>query len=55
MALTSSFNNTLLNRRHLVEQIRSGGDQLGSGFSSSDRRDPVYGNPAEDSNWPGRR
>jgi methyl-accepting chemotaxis protein len=28
MALTASFNNTLLNLRHLVEQIRSGGDQI---------------------------
>lgn len=35
--------------------VRSGRDQQGSGFSSSDRPDPVYGNPAEDSNWPGRR
>ena len=36
------------------EAIRSGHDQLGSGFSSSDRPDPVYDNPMEDSNWPGR-
>lgn len=35
--------------------IRSGRDQLGSGFSSSDRADPLYKNPAEDSNWPGRQ
>jgi len=28
LALTDSFNNTLLNLRHLVEQIRSGGDQI---------------------------
>jgi len=35
--------------------IRSGRDQLGSGFSSSDRVDPLYKNPAEDSNWPGRQ
>ena len=28
VALTASFNNTLLNLRHLVEQIRSGGDQI---------------------------
>lgn len=35
--------------------IRSGRDQLGSGFSSSDRPDPLYKNPAEDSNWPGRQ
>jgi methyl-accepting chemotaxis protein len=27
-ALTASFNNTLINLRHLVEQIRSGGDQI---------------------------
>jgi len=36
------------------EAIRSGRDQLGSGFSSSDRPDPVYDNMQEDSNWPGR-
>lgn len=34
--------------------IRSGRDQLGSGFSSSERMDPVYDNPRDDSNWPGR-
>lgn len=34
--------------------IRSGHDQLGSGFSSSDRPDPVYDNPS-DSDWPGRQ
>ena len=34
--------------------IRSGHDQLGSGFSSSARMDPVYDNPRDDSNWPGR-
>jgi osmotically-inducible protein OsmY len=34
------------------EAIRSGRDQLGSGFSSSGRPDPVYDNPTEDSNWP---
>ena len=34
------------------EAIRSGRDQLGSGFSSSERPDPVYDNPTEDSNWP---
>jgi hypothetical protein len=33
--------------------IRSGRDQLGSGFSSSARMDPVYDNPRDDSNWPG--
>ena len=36
------------------EAIRSGRDQLGSGFSSSDRPDPVYDNMQQDSNWPGR-
>jgi hypothetical protein len=36
------------------EAIRSGRDQLGSGFSSSGRPDPLYDNPPEDSNWPGR-
>ena len=36
------------------EAIRSGRDQLGSGFSSSERPDPVYDNPTDDSNWPGR-
>jgi hypothetical protein len=36
------------------EAIRSGRDQVGSGFSSSDRPDPVYDNMREDSNWPGR-
>lgn len=35
------------------EAIRSGQDQLGSGFSSSARPDPLYKNPREDSNWPG--
>lgn len=34
------------------EAVRSGRDQLGSGFSSSARPDPVYDNPNEDSNWP---
>lgn len=34
------------------EAIRSGHDQLGSGFSSSARPDPVYDNPTRDSNWP---
>jgi len=34
--------------------IRSGRDQLGSGFSSSERPDPVYDNPTDDSNWPAR-
>jgi osmotically-inducible protein OsmY len=34
------------------EAIRSGRDQLGSGFSSSERPDPVYDNPTGDSNWP---
>ena len=37
------------------EAVRSGRDQLGSGFSSSDRPDPVYDNPTDDSNWPGRQ
>ena len=36
------------------EAIRSGRDQLGSGFSSSARTDPLYDNPREDSNWPER-
>jgi osmotically-inducible protein OsmY len=36
------------------EAIRSGHDQIGSGFSSSERMDPVYDNPRDDSNWPGR-
>lgn len=36
------------------EAIRSGRDQLGSGFSSSARPDPVHDTPPEDSNWPGR-
>jgi osmotically-inducible protein OsmY len=36
------------------EAVRSGRDQLGSGFSSSARPDPVYDNPTEDSNWPGQ-
>lgn len=31
--------------------VRSGHDQLGSGFSSSERLDPVFDN-ARDSNWP---
>lgn len=31
--------------------VRSGHDQLGSGFSSSDRLDPLFDN-AKDSNWP---
>jgi osmotically-inducible protein OsmY len=35
------------------ESVRSGRDQLGSGFSSSGRPDPVYDNPTDDSNWPG--
>jgi hypothetical protein len=35
------------------EAVRSGRDQLGSGFSSSERPDPVWDNPTEDSNWPG--
>lgn len=35
------------------EAVRSGRDQLGSGFSSSARPDPVYDNPRDDSNWPG--
>lgn len=35
------------------EAIRAGRDQLGSGFSSSERPDPVWDNPTEDSNWPG--
>jgi hypothetical protein len=34
------------------QAVRSGHDQLGSGFSSSARPDPVYDNPTEDSNWP---
>jgi hypothetical protein len=33
------------------QAVRSGHDQLGSGFSSSDRLDPVFDN-AKDSNWP---
>lgn len=36
------------------EAIRSGHDQQGSGFSSSERPDPVYSNPQRDSNWPGK-
>lgn len=32
------------------EAIRSGQDQLGSGFSSSARPDPLYSNPRDDSN-----
>jgi len=35
--------------------IRSGHDQMGSGFSSSDRTDPLYDNPPGDSNRPGRQ
>jgi hypothetical protein len=35
------------------QAVRSGYDQLGSGFSSSERPDPVYDNPTRDSNWPG--
>lgn len=35
------------------EAVRSGRDQLGSGFSSSERPDPVWDNPTRDSNWPG--
>lgn len=35
------------------QSVRSGYDQLGSGFSSSERPDPVYDNPTRDSNWPG--
>jgi hypothetical protein len=38
---------------HRGEAIRSGRDQLGSGFSSSDRPDPVWDNASRDSNWPG--
>jgi hypothetical protein len=34
------------------QAVRSGRDQLGSGFSSSARPDPVYDNPSDDSNWP---
>ena len=34
------------------ESLRSGQDQLGSGFSSSARPDPVNDNPTDDSNWP---
>jgi hypothetical protein len=34
------------------ESVRSGHDQLGSGFSSSARPDQVYDNPTRDSNWP---
>jgi hypothetical protein len=36
------------------QAVRSGRDQLGSGFSSSARPDPVYDNPTDDSNWPGQ-
>jgi hypothetical protein len=36
------------------EAVRSGRDQLGSGFSSSARPDRVYDNPPRDSNWPGQ-
>ena len=35
------------------EAIRAGRDQLGSGFSSSERPDPLWDNPTADSNWPG--
>ena len=35
------------------EAIRSGRDQLGSGFSSSERPDTLWDNPSRDSNWPG--
>jgi hypothetical protein len=35
--------------------VRAGRDQLGSGFSSSERPDPVWDNPTRDSNWPGNR
>ena len=38
---------------HRGEAVRAGRDQLGSGFSSSARPDPVWDNPNEDSNWPG--
>ncbi len=34
------------------EAVRSGQDQLGSGFSSSARPDPINDNPTDDSNWP---
>ncbi|MDB6164237.1 MAG: hypothetical protein JWL98_1669 [Xanthomonadaceae bacterium] len=34
------------------QAVRSGHDQLGSGFSSSARPDPLYDNPSDDSNWP---
>lgn len=34
------------------QSVRSGQDQLGSGFSSSARPDQVYDNPTRDSNWP---
>jgi len=33
------------------QAVRSGHDQLGSGFSSSERLDPLFDN-AKDSNWP---
>jgi len=33
------------------QAVRSGHDQLGSGFSSSERLDPLY-DDAKDSNWP---
>jgi hypothetical protein len=36
------------------QAVRSGNDQLGSGFSSSARPDPVWSNMQEDSDWPGR-
>lgn len=35
------------------EAVRSGRDQLGSGFSSSERPDTLWDNPTRDSNWPG--
>ena len=35
------------------EAIRSGRDQLGSGFSSYERPDTLWDNPTRDSNWPG--
>jgi hypothetical protein len=35
------------------EAVRSGRDQPGSGFSSSDRADPVFDTPREHPNWPG--
>lgn len=35
------------------EAVRSGRDQVGSGFSSSERPDTLWDNPTRDSNWPG--